>query len=148
MGDPKKPKKKYESTRFPWRSDILERELRSLGKYGLRNKRELWRHRTMLSKFRSTARSLLSKTTFERAKIEAEAQKKDKRHSEEIARINTEKAQAIAHVKAETAETIAKIEQELRAMGIGKIKINEKQPIKEIVLEKVDKFVKDRNKIF
>jgi small subunit ribosomal protein S4 len=72
MGDPKKPKKKYETPRYPWRTDILESELRLLGDYGLRNKRELWRHRAMLSKFRSLARSLLSMSESERAKIEGQ----------------------------------------------------------------------------
>jgi small subunit ribosomal protein S4 len=70
MGDPKKQKKKYEAPRYPWRTDILESELRLLGEYGLRNKRELWRHRSMLSKFRSLARSLLSMSESERAKVE------------------------------------------------------------------------------
>lgn len=72
MGDPKKQKKKYEAPRFPWRSDVLESELRLLGEYGLRNKRELWRHRAMLSKFRGMARSLLSMSTSERAKLESQ----------------------------------------------------------------------------
>lgn len=71
MGDPKKPKKKYETPRFPWRSDILQNELTLLGQYGLRNKREIWRHKTILSKFRSMARSLLSMPIERRAKIEA-----------------------------------------------------------------------------
>jgi len=72
LGDPKKQRKKHETPRFPWRSDALESELRLLGEYGLRNKRELWRHRTMVSKFRSTARSLLSRSTSERAEVEAQ----------------------------------------------------------------------------
>ncbi|MCW4021084.1 MAG: 30S ribosomal protein S4 [Candidatus Bathyarchaeota archaeon] len=72
MGDPKKQKKKYEAPRFPWRTDALESELRLLGEYGLRNKRELWRHRAMLSKFRGMARSLLSMSTAERAELEAQ----------------------------------------------------------------------------
>lgn len=72
MGDPKRQKKKYEAPRFPWRLDVLQGELRLLGEYGLRNKRELWRYRTMLSKFRSMARSLLSLPTAERAKREAQ----------------------------------------------------------------------------
>ena len=59
MGDPKKQRKKYETPRFPWRIDILQAELRLIGQYGLRNKRELWRHETMLSKFRGIARSIL-----------------------------------------------------------------------------------------
>jgi len=70
LGDPKKQKKKYETPRFPWRLDVLESELRLLGEYGLRNKRELWRHRTMLSKFRGMARSLLSVSASERRKLE------------------------------------------------------------------------------
>ncbi len=46
--------------------------LRLLGGYGLRNKRELWQHRTMLSKFRSMARSLLSMSTSDRAELESQ----------------------------------------------------------------------------
>lgn len=70
MGDPKKPKKKYESPRFPWRADILQEELKLLGQYGLRNKRELWRTKTLLSKFRSIARALIGKSPEERRKQE------------------------------------------------------------------------------
>ncbi len=59
MGDPRKQRKKYETPRFPWRTDILQSELKLLGQYGLRNKRELWRHKTTLSKFRGIARFIL-----------------------------------------------------------------------------------------
>ncbi len=70
MGDPKKQRKKYESPRFPWRVDVLQEELKLLGQYGLRNKRELWRHETMLSKFRGMARSLIGKTPEERKRMD------------------------------------------------------------------------------
>jgi small subunit ribosomal protein S4 len=70
MGDPKKQRKKYATPRFPWRTDTLQEELRLLGQYGLRNKRELWRHKTALSKFRGIARSLIGKTPEERQKTE------------------------------------------------------------------------------
>jgi small subunit ribosomal protein S4 len=70
LGDPKKQRKKYETPRFPWRADILQEELKVLGQYGLRNKRELWRHKTMVSNFRSIARSLLGKTKEERQVLE------------------------------------------------------------------------------
>jgi len=70
MGDPKKQRKKYETARNPWRIDILEEELKILGQYGLRNKRELWRHKSMVSKFRAIARSLLSTSTGGRGKLE------------------------------------------------------------------------------
>lgn len=70
MGDPKKQRKKYETPRFPWRTDTLQMELKLLGQYGLRNKRELWRHKTMLSKFRGIARSLLGMPMNQRIKLE------------------------------------------------------------------------------
>ncbi len=70
MGDPKKQRKKYETPRFPWRTDTLQAELRLLGQYGLRNKRELWRHETMLSRFREIARSLLGASAEQRQKPE------------------------------------------------------------------------------
>jgi small subunit ribosomal protein S4 len=69
MGDPKKQQKKYETPRFPWRTDILQAELRLLGQYGLRNKRELWRHKTTLSKFRGIARSILGMPEEEGKKL-------------------------------------------------------------------------------
>ena len=70
MGDPKKQRRKYETPRFPWRTDTLQMELNLLGQYGLRNKRELWRHKTMLSKFRSIARSLLGMSVTQRKTLE------------------------------------------------------------------------------
>jgi len=72
MGDPKKQRKKFETPRFRWRKDILQEELKLVGQYGLRNKHELWRHKTFLSKVRGIARSLISKTPEERAKMEGE----------------------------------------------------------------------------
>ena len=72
MGDPKKQRKKYETPRFRWRKDTLQEELKLLGQYGLRNKHELRRHKTMLSKTRGIARSLIGKTPEERTKMENE----------------------------------------------------------------------------
>jgi len=72
MGDPKKQRKKYETPRHPWRKDQLEVELKLVGEYGLRNKRELWRYRTMLSQVRGIARSLLAKSEEERARVQSE----------------------------------------------------------------------------
>ena len=72
MGDPRKQRKKYATPRFPWRTDILQEELKLLGQYGLRNKHELWRHETTLSNFRGIARSLIGKSAEERKKMEDE----------------------------------------------------------------------------
>lgn len=72
MGDPKRQRRKFDTPRFPWRKDILQEELKLLGTFGLRNKHELWRHETTLSKFRSIARSLIGKTPEDRMKMENE----------------------------------------------------------------------------
>ena len=72
MGDPKKQRKKYETPRFRWRKDILQEELKLIGQYGLRNKHELWRHKTTLSEARGIARSLIGKPAEERTKLENE----------------------------------------------------------------------------
>jgi small subunit ribosomal protein S4 len=72
MGDPKRQRRKFETPRFPWRKDILDEELKLLGTFGLRNKHELWRHETQLSKFRGIARSLISRPPEERMRMENE----------------------------------------------------------------------------
>ena len=70
MGDPKKPRKKWEGPKHPWRKEVLVQELKLLGTYGLRNKRELWRAQTIIRKFRHQARSLLAAPKEIREKVE------------------------------------------------------------------------------
>ncbi len=70
MGDPKRPRKKFETPKFPWRGDRLKSELQVFGGYGLRNKRELWRNYASISKYRKTARSLLTAPSEQRLKLE------------------------------------------------------------------------------
>lgn len=72
MGDPRKQRKKYKTLRFPWRTDVLRSELGLMGQYGLRNKKELWRSKTLISKFRGTARSLLSLSVGQQERMEKE----------------------------------------------------------------------------
>ena len=72
MGDPKRTTRSYETPRHPWRRDQLEVELHLTGDFGLRNKRELWRYKTMLSKVRGQARLMLASTGEERARLEKE----------------------------------------------------------------------------
>ena len=60
MGDPKKHRKKYSRPRNIWNKERLEKELVLVGKYGLRNKKEIYRLQTLLSNFRGRARKLLS----------------------------------------------------------------------------------------
>ena len=72
MGDPRRQKKKYVTPKRPFDSDRFEQELQLMGSYGLRNKRELWRHKTDLSRYRRQARNLLALSIDERALQEKE----------------------------------------------------------------------------
>ncbi|MCP8313941.1 MAG: 30S ribosomal protein S4 [archaeon] len=72
MGDPKKPRKKYSAPKYPWRGDQLSQELYMVGTYGLRNKRELWKAHTELSRIRKQARMLLTEPHETRGKKEKE----------------------------------------------------------------------------
>ena len=70
MGDPRRPRKTYQTPRHPWRKEQLEEELHLLGEYGLRNKRELRHHETVLSEIRGIARSLLGGSEEQRGQME------------------------------------------------------------------------------
>jgi len=72
MGDPRKQKKKYVAPKKPFDSDRFEQELQMIGGYGLRNKKELWKHRTELSNYRRQARYLLALPVAERELQEKE----------------------------------------------------------------------------
>ena len=72
MGDPKKKHKKYKTPERPYDEERLQEELKLLGTYGLRNKRELWRHSSMLRKYRRIAREMLSLETAKRIQEERE----------------------------------------------------------------------------
>ncbi|MFX1364900.1 MAG: 30S ribosomal protein S4 [Promethearchaeota archaeon] len=56
MGDPRRLKKKFRKPKHPFQKDRIMEELEFLGKYGLRNKREYWKMRTMLANWRNIAR--------------------------------------------------------------------------------------------
>jgi len=71
MGDVKNPRKQYSTPRNPWKSDDLSQELYLVGTYGLRNKKELWKAKTELSRERKQARELLAAPADIRATQEA-----------------------------------------------------------------------------
>ena len=52
--------KTFKKPRRPYEKERLDSELKTLGEYGLRNKRELWRVQMQLSKIRNAARTLLT----------------------------------------------------------------------------------------
>ncbi len=60
MGDSRRQQKKWRAPRHPWRADVLSQEIRLIGLYGLRNKRELWRTRGVIREIRHRAREVLS----------------------------------------------------------------------------------------
>lgn len=60
MGDPKKSRKKWERPGHPWIKERLQSEMELIGKYGLRNKKELWIAQTLLREVRRRAKELLS----------------------------------------------------------------------------------------
>ena len=72
MGDPRRQKKKYVVPKRPYDTERFEQELELIGAFGLRNKRELWRHSTELSNYRRQARQMLALTPSERQHIEKE----------------------------------------------------------------------------
>jgi small subunit ribosomal protein S4 len=70
VGDIKKLRKKYVKPGHPWQRDRIRSEILLVGKYGLRNKREVWIARTLLGEFRRRAREVLSLSPSEKAKEE------------------------------------------------------------------------------
>ena len=60
MGDPKKPRRKYDTPAKPWDKKRLGEEKVLKATYGLKNKRELWRAKTILRGKRENARKLLA----------------------------------------------------------------------------------------
>ncbi len=61
MGKPKFSRKKYETPSHPWQEDRIKGENEFIKKYGLKNKREVWKAETRLRKYRGQARELLAK---------------------------------------------------------------------------------------
>ena len=60
MGDPKTPRRVWNKPKRPLNYDLMMDELKILGTFGLKTKRELWKTQTELSRVRLHARSLLA----------------------------------------------------------------------------------------
>jgi len=70
MGDPKTPRKIWQKPKRPLNYDLMMDELKTLGTFGLKTKRELWKTQTELSRVRLQARSLLALRQDERERKE------------------------------------------------------------------------------
>ena len=66
MGDPRKSRKKWEGPKHPWIKERLLREIELVGRFGLKNKKELWIAETLARKLRHRARNLLALPESER----------------------------------------------------------------------------------
>ncbi len=75
MGDPKFSRRKYNTPSHPWEAERIKEELGLIKKYGLKNKREIWKQKSRLANYRHQARRLQALLRFEdpQAKKETEA---------------------------------------------------------------------------
>ena len=62
MGQPKFQRKKYDTPNHPWQGDRIKEEHEIVRKFGLKNKREIWKAQTRLREIRGQARTLVSRT--------------------------------------------------------------------------------------
>lgn len=75
MGDPKKLRRKYDTPSHPWRGDRIKEENEILAKFGLKNKKEVWRLQSYIRDLRGQTRMLQAKirTQDQQAIKEADA---------------------------------------------------------------------------
>lgn len=72
MGDPKFPRRSYDTPSHPWKGDRIKEEAELVKKFGLKNKRELWRAKSIVRNLRRQSRNLQARTRTgeEQAKLE------------------------------------------------------------------------------
>ena len=62
MGYPGKKRKSYDTPKHPWQAARMANEVELLKKYGLRNKKELWKAVSILRRYRADARRILAES--------------------------------------------------------------------------------------
>jgi small subunit ribosomal protein S4 len=72
MGDPKSPRRTYDKPKHPWQGDRIKAEDELVKKYGLKNKKELWKAQTLLRRFRQRSRELQAKVRYKDKQAEKE----------------------------------------------------------------------------
>jgi small subunit ribosomal protein S4 len=74
MGDPKFSRRKYDTPSHPWQGERIKEENELLKKYGLKNKKELWKAQSLLRNYRRLGRELLARLRF--GDVQAEKERK------------------------------------------------------------------------
>ncbi|MEM2943187.1 MAG: 30S ribosomal protein S4 [Methanomassiliicoccales archaeon] len=74
MGDPKFPRRTYDTPSHPWKADRIREETELARNYGLKNKREIWKAKSIVRNLRRQSRNLQARLRFgeEQAKIETQ----------------------------------------------------------------------------
>lgn len=68
MGHPRKSRKKYDTPSHPWNADRIKEENKLVNKYGLKNKKEVWKAETTVKRYRRDARELLGMSSEQNVK--------------------------------------------------------------------------------
>jgi hypothetical protein len=106
------------------------------------------------ARLRAKAEKNAAAEAKKRAKIEADMHKKIELYAEQLAKIKAQAAQEIAKIKAEADDRIAKTKAEYKRKLHQKSqpKKNTKEKVKKsregVLMDKVDKFITNRNRIF
>jgi len=64
MGDPKFPRRTYETPSHPWEGERIKEEQEMVRQFGLRNKRELWKAQSILRNLRRQSRDLQARLRY------------------------------------------------------------------------------------
>jgi small subunit ribosomal protein S4 len=91
MGDPKYPRRDWKKPKRPLNYDLKMEELKTLGTFGLKTKRELWKAHTKLSRLRHQARSLLA--------LREEVRKKKEPLNLQVTDLLSRRLQTVVHKK-------------------------------------------------
>lgn len=59
MGHPKRLRKKYSAPAHPYQKEKIDREAKIMDRYGLKNKKEIWKAETKIRNYRKRAREAL-----------------------------------------------------------------------------------------
>lgn len=73
MGNPRFSRKKYKNPSHPWQAERIKEENELIKKYGLKNKKEIWKVQSLLRNFRHQARVLFPKIRMEDKQGEKES---------------------------------------------------------------------------